>query len=234
MTPLVIDVGGSHVKVCSRTELEPIQFDSSPHLTPATLVKRFKQQTKGWKYDRISLGVPAKVMNGKVVDEPGNLGHGWRRFDYAKAFGVPVRVINDAAMQALGAYDGGRMLFLGFGTGVGSAIVTQSVVVPLELGDLVVNRKTLFERLGREAFERDGLKRWRRNVIDIAKMLKPAFDADYIVIGGGKAGDGLLGKLPEGLRAGGNEDAFTGGFRLWEEIVEPHDQKPADVWRVLH
>ena len=233
MNPLVIDVGGSHVKLCVRNKV-PIQFDSGKHLSPSKMVREVQRRTSTWKYDRVSIGIPARIDSlGQVVSEPGNLGKGWKRFDYRKAFGKPVRILNDAALQALGAYDGGRMLFLGFGTGVGSVLISQSVIMPLELGELKLNRTLLWHRLGKKAFEKNGPKRWRRDVIEIAKMLMVPFSADYVVLGGGKAGEGLLDPLPAGLRRGGNEDAFTGGFRLWEEVVEPHDRKPSKAWRVL-
>jgi len=234
MKPLVIDVGGTHVKLGARCCEQTVEFDSGPELTPQKLVKQVKKQTKGWDFDRIALGIPALVKSGRVTAEPGNLSRGWVGYNFARAFRKPVRIINDAALQALGSYDGGRMLFLGFGTGVGSVLVSQWVIVPLELGDLVIRKKLLSERLGREGRHRIGKKRWRKEVLEVSEMLQKAFAADYVVLGGGKAGEGQLDPLPRGFRGGGNHDAITGGYRLWEQTVEPHDRKPSDAWRVLH
>ena len=235
MKPLVIDVGGTHVKLGARCVEKSIEFDSGPDLTPQRLIKEVKKLTKKWDIDRISLGVPALVKSGRIVGEPGNLRNGWIGYNFARSFRLPIRIINDAALQALGAYDGGRMLFLGFGTGVGSVLVSQSVIVPLELGDLVLRKKLLSQRLGREGYKKLGKPKWRKEVIATAEMLQKAFAADYVVLGGGKAGEGKLDPLPRGFRRGGNDDAIAGGYRLWEETVEPHDRKPkTDTWRVLH
>jgi polyphosphate glucokinase len=164
--------------------------------------------------------------------EPGNLGPGWIGFEFERALGKPVRVVNDAVLQALGAYDSGRMLFIGLGTGVGSALVTEHVLVPLELGNLPHPwGATLFEQLGRAGLKRLGDRKWREALVDILPMLRNAFMADYVVIGGGNAKK--VDPLPENARRGGNADAFTGGLRLWEQTVEPHDRQPAKVWRVV-
>jgi polyphosphate glucokinase len=180
----------------------------------------------------ISIGYPGAVGARGPRAEPGNLGNGWVRFDFSKAFSKPVRVMNDAAMQALGGYDGGRMLFIGLGTGVGSALVTEHVVVPLELGSLPYGPgETFFDRLGAAAIETVGEPAWLAAVTEVTGMLREAFLADYILLGGGNAK--RVRPLPEHTRCGGNEDAFTGGFRLWEETVEPHDQRSASVWRVV-
>ncbi|MBV8780880.1 MAG: ROK family protein, partial [Phycisphaerae bacterium] len=188
-----------------------------------------------WKFDVISLGVPARVGAKGIIDEPGNLSDGWVGFDFEKHFQRPIRIVNDAAMQALGAYDGGRMLFLGFGTGLGSALVAERVVVPLELGALHnisgKDREEIGVRLGKKGFERIGESAWKLLVVDAIGMLKNAFQADYVVIGGGHSE--LIDPLPEGVRRGGNDDAFTGGFRLWEEQVEPHDAPPSSAFRVV-
>jgi polyphosphate glucokinase len=231
MDILVIDVGGSHVKLCARNHA-PSRFKSGDQLTAAALVERVRERTRGWQYEVISIGFPGVVCNGAPSAEPGNLGSGWVGFDFEQAFGRPVRLVNDAVMQAVGAYDGGRMLFLGLGTGLGSALVTEQVVVPLELGNLpFINGGTMVERVGRQALDDHGRERWSDDVHDVVDVLREAFVADYVVLGGGNAK--LLDELPEAARRGGNEDAFTGGFRLWDEIVEPHDRDPHRVWRVV-
>lgn len=233
MNVLVVDVGGSHVKLCCARKTKPVQIDSSSDLTPQQMVRQVKAQTAGWKYDVVSLGVPTAVDSSGPTEEPGNLGNGWVGFDYQQSFGVPVRIANDAAMQALGAYEGGRMLFLGMGTGVGSAFVAERIVIPLELGDLPWKGRNLSDHLGKAGFEQMGQPAWREAVIDAATKLKCAFRVDYVMLGGGKAGEGLLDPLPEGLRRGGNEDAVEGGFRLWEQRSEPHQPPPSDQWRVI-
>lgn len=232
MDVLVIDVGGSHVKMRSSGAPETQRFKSGPQLTPDALVEAVRSATAGWRYDVVSLGLPATVAGGEVRSEPGNLADGWIRYDFEDALGKPVRVVNDAVMQALGGYDGGRMLFLGLGTGLGSALVSEHVVVPLELGNLELEpESTLAERLGRRGLEARGLDAWRSDLVRAVDMLRPAFEADYILLGGGNAKK--VRTLPPQTRLGGNEDAFTGGFRLWEELVEPHDRTPPAVWRVV-
>jgi polyphosphate glucokinase len=228
---LVIDIGGSHVKMLAAGQNKPRHFDSHEKLSPAELVSRVKDLTADWKYDVVSIGVPGRVnIDGPAV-EPPNLGTGWIRYDFGQAFGRPVRVVNDAAMQALGGYGGGRMLFLGLGTGLGSALVVDRVVIPLELGTLKSGDGQLFDRLGKQALERDGKKVWMKAVFDITQNLAEAFVVDYIVLGGGNAA--IVDPLPPKARMGGNEDAFTGRFRLWEEPVELHNPQPARVWRVV-
>jgi polyphosphate glucokinase len=231
MDVLVIDVGGSHVKLCT-TSKELRGFPSGADLTATALVEQVRAQTRGWSYDVISLGVPAVVGREGLDNEPGNLGSGWIGFDFEQAFGKPVRLVNDAVMQALGAYDDGRMLFLGLGTGIGSALVTEHVIVPLELGSLPLeNGRTIADRLGREGLRINGFEAWVADVHSAVRMVRAAFVADYVVLGGGNAG--RVDPLPAGTRRGGNDDAFAGGFRLWEEIVEPHDREPRRVWRVV-
>jgi polyphosphate glucokinase len=231
MNVLVIDVGGSHVKICAGGAPHR-KFDSGPHLTPEELVRRVLEATADWSYDAVSLGLPASVTADGASSEPGNLGDGWVGFDFEQALGRPVRIVNDAVMQALGAYDGGRMLFAGLGTGLGSALVTEHVVVPLELGNLPFGTgETMAGRLGRAGLEANGEAQWLRDIEQVTRVLRHAFSADYVVLGGGNAA--LVDPLPEGTRRGGNEDAFTGGFRLWEEMVEPHDRQPPAVWRVV-
>jgi hypothetical protein len=232
MDVLVVDIGGSKVKMLASGAHEPRKFASDERLTPEVLVERVRAEAADWKYDVISLGFPGAVDANGPRAEPGNLGRGWVRFDFSKAFGKPVRVLNDAAMQALGGYDGGRMLFIGLGTGVGSALVTEHVVVPLELGCLpYCPSDTLFDRLGSAGLEAHGEQAWLASMTQVTTMLRDAFAADYVLIGGGNAK--LVQPLPPGTRCGGNEDAFTGGFRLWEEIVEPHDRSASSVWRVV-
>jgi polyphosphate glucokinase len=232
MDVLVIDVGGSHIKLMATGASEPIRFDSGPGLTPDRLVARVREATRDWRYDVISLGIPAAVDARGARKEPGNLGDGWVGFAFDDAFGKPVRIVNDAVMQALGGYDGGRMLFLGLGTGLGSALVTEHVVVPLELGGLPYgDGEILADRLGRKGLETHGESAWQHALTVITSALRDAFSADYVVLGGGNAE--RVDPLPPCTRRGSNDDAFTGGFRLWEETVEPHDQQPARVWRVV-
>ncbi len=232
MKVLVIDVGGTSVKMLATGESERRKFDSGPDLTPTELVRRVGERTADWKFGRITLGVPALIGPDGPEAEPGNLGNGWVGFDYDAAFGKRVRVVNDAAMQALGAYDGGRMLFLGLGTGLGSALVTDQVVVPLELGSLPFSREeTMAERVGANGLQLHGEDEWQHSVRRVIRVLQAAFEADYIVLGGGNAE--RVDPLPDHVRRGGNEDAFAGGFRLWEEQVIPHDTPPSAAWRVV-
>jgi polyphosphate glucokinase len=232
MHVLVIDVGGSHVKLRTSASTATRSFESGGGLTADRFVDEVRAAVGGWQYDVISLGFPGAVDQDGPVAKPGNLGSGWVRFDFSRAFGRPVRVVNDAVMQALGGYDGGRMLFLGLGTGLGSALVTEQVVVPLELGTLPYTlHETVADRVGRRGLERYGRPAWLRVVRRAIGAFRIAMAADYVVLGGGNAE--LIEGLPERTRRGGNEDAFTGGIRLWEEIVEPHDRPAASVWRVV-
>jgi polyphosphate glucokinase len=233
MDVLVIDVGGSHVKLCvTGASTTPRQFKSGPRLTPQALVEQVREAAGGWRFDVISLGFPGFVADGRPGAEPGNLNTGWVGFDFERAFGKPIRIVNDAVMQAVGAYEGGRMLFLGLGTGLGSALVSEHVVIPLELGNLPSPKgRPIADRVGRKALQAHGKVRWLKDVQEVVGMLRDAFRAEYLVLGGGNAE--LVNPLPQGTRRGGNEDACTGGFRSWEEIVEPHDQEPRRVWRVV-
>ena len=232
MDVLVIDIGGTHIKLMASAAAEPRRFDSGPELTPNALVDSVRELTADWQYDVVSIGYPGEVdENGPAVD-PGNLGTGWVGFDFEKAFRKPVRVVNDAVLQALGGYEGGRMLFLGLGTGLGSALVSEHVVVPLELGSLpYCDGETMVEHVGRDALESRGIAAWQKAVREITGMLRTAFSADYVLLGGGNAEK--VTPMPSGARRGGNDAAFGGGFRLWEEVVEPHDRTPARVWRVV-
>ena len=232
MNVLVIDVGGSYIKVAATTAPEPRRFDSDPEMTPERLVERVREETQDWEYEVISLGIPGAVDAKGPSAEPGNLGSGWVGFDFERAFGKPVRIINDAVMQALGGYDGGRMLFLGLGTGLGSALITEHVVIPLELGCLPCgDGQSMADVLGAEGFERLGKTKWVSAVSKIIALLREAMSADYILLGGGNAQH--VDPLPPDTRRGGNDDAVTGGMRLWEELVEPHDRRPPPVWRVV-
>ncbi len=236
MDVLVVDVGGSHVKMLvsggRAGAQEPRRFVSGAHLTPSVLVAGARDLTRDWHYDVVSLGFPGAVGAHGPRAEPGNLGEGWIGFDFEQAFERPVRVVNDAVKQALGAYEGGRMLFLGLGTGLGSALITEHVVVPLELGNLLHSRdETIAQRLGRQGLKSNGEAQWLQDLDAVTNVLRAAFAADYLVLGGGNAE--LVHPLPEGTRRGGNDDAFMGGFRLWEEVVEPHDRQPPVVWRVV-
>ncbi|MGH7745162.1 MAG: ROK family protein [Candidatus Dormibacteria bacterium] len=213
---LVVDIGGTHVKVLATGERQERKIDSGPTMTPVRMVKDVKQLTSGWKYDAISIGYPGPVVQGRPLHEPHNLGKGWVGFHFSKAFGHPVRIINDAAMQALGSYRGGRMLFLGLGTGLGSAMIVNGTVQPLELAHLPYKKgRTYEDYIGLRGLERLGKKKWRRHVADIVERLKIALEPDYIVLGGGNVKK--LKKLPPGAEAGDNRNAFRGGFRLWED-----------------
>jgi polyphosphate glucokinase len=212
---LVIDVGGTNVKIFAAGQKEPFKIPSGPTMTAGKMVKLVKEATREWDYDCISLGYPGPIINGHPLREPHNLGKGWVGFNFAKAFGCPVKMINDAAMQALGSYEGGRMLFLGLGTGLGSAMVVEGVLEPMELAHLGYKKgKTYEDYLGLRGIERLGKKKWRRHVAKITKKLMAALDADYVVLGGGNIKK--LESAPEGARLGSNENAFLGGFRMWQ------------------
>lgn len=213
---LVIDVGGTHVKVLATGVAEPCKIDSGKQMTARRMVAAVKKAAATWKYDRVSIGYPGPVMHGRPVAEPHNLGAGWVGFDFAKAFGRPVRLVNDAAMQALGSYKGGRMLFLGLGTGLGSALIIDGIVEPMELAHLPYKKgKTYEDYVGLRGLERLGKKKWRRVVEDVVGRLRLALGADDVVIGGGNAKE--LKGPPEDSRFGDNANAFAGGFRLWED-----------------
>jgi polyphosphate glucokinase len=210
---LAIDVGGSHVKVLVEGETTLRRVDSGPKMTAQQMVDAAKQLADGWSWDRVSVGIPSPVHHGRVTADPVNLGKGWAGFDYAGAFGVPTRVVNDAAMQALGSYEGGSMLFLGLGTGLGSALVAGGLVQPMELGHLPYRKSTFEEYVGEAAYERLGKSRWRETVADVVARLAAALEPDYVVLGGGNAK--RLKELPPDSRLGANDNAFLGAFRLW-------------------
>jgi polyphosphate glucokinase len=213
---LVVDVGGTHVKMLATGQSEPRKFISGPKMTAGKMVKQVKAATRDWQYERISLGYPGPIVNGHPLREPHNLGGGWMKFNFAKAFGRPVKVINDAAMQALGSYQGGSMLFLGLGTGLGSAMIVDGVLEPMELAHLLYRKgRTYEDYLGLRGIERLGKNKWRKQVARVVKKLKTALEADYVVLGGGNSKK--LQRIPPGARLGSNGNAFLGGFRLWDK-----------------
>ena len=215
-TVLVIDVGGTHIKVGASDRKEVVKIESGAAMTPALMVPAVKKATAGWKYDVIAIGYPGPVLHGRPVAEPHNLGVGWVGFDFQKAFGKPVKLVNDAAMQALGSYEGGRMLFLGLGTGLGSALIVDGYLEPLELAHLPYKKgRTYEDYIGLRGLERLGKKRWARHVFDVVEKLKAALEADYVVLGGGNVK--LLSDLPPGARLGENSNAQKGGVRLFQQ-----------------
>ena len=213
---LVIDVGGTHVKALVTGQKEPVKILSGPKMTARKMVKDVQKVAAGWEYSAVSIGYPGPVIHGRPLCDPHNLGSGWVGFDFKKAFGRPVKILNDAAMQALGIYKGGRMLFLGLGTGLGSAMIVDGLLEPMEVAHLPYKKGYTFEDyLGVRGLQRLGKKKWRRNVAEVVEQLKTALEADYVVLGGGNAK--LLKEIPPGARLGDNSTAFIGGFRLWEE-----------------
>lgn len=216
MKVLAIDVGGTHVKILATGQKEKRAIESGPRLTAAQMVAGVKKLATGWQYDAVSIGFPGVVANHRPAAEPHNLGRGWVGFDYEKAFGKPVRMLNDAAMQALGSYKGGRMLFLGLGTGLGSAMVIDGGVAPMELAHLPYKKGHTFEDyVGLRGLERLGKPKWRKEVVDVIERFRLALQPEYIVIGGGNAKK--LKTFPEHCEMGDNANAFIGGFRLWEK-----------------
>lgn len=203
---------------------DPVKIDSGPEMTPRAMVTAVREATADWNYAVVSLGYPGPVTHGKPLAEPHNLGKGWVGFDFKKAFGCPVKVINDAALQALGSYEGGRMLFLGLGTGLGSAMIVDGILEPMELAHLPYkNGRTYEDYLGIAGLKRAGKKRWRKYVFDITERLRTALEADYVVLGGGNARK--LKELPPGARLGDNANAVRGGMRLWDKTT-PHKVTP--------
>src|ERR1700730_89332 len=224
---LAVDVGGSSVKILATGQSERRSFLSGPTLTPKRMVSGVKKLAGDWMYDLVSIGYPGPVLRGRPIAEPYNLGRGWVGFDFGVAFGCPVKVINDAAMQALGSYEGGKMLFLGLGTGLGSAMVVEGIVEPMELAHLPYKKRTYEDYLGLRGLKRSGKKRWQRHVADVVEKLTRALQPDYIVLGGGNAKE--LKNLPPNTRLGDNRNAFLGGFRLWEPSPHPPHQKDASA-----
>jgi predicted NBD/HSP70 family sugar kinase len=216
MNILVIDIGGTNVKIWTSGEEEKLKFPSGKSLTPDLLIEKVHEVTSDWQFDRVSIGYPGDVRNGQPIGEPWNLSDGWIAFDYAAAFKCPVRIMNDACMQALGSYEGGRMLYLGLGTSIGCAFIIDGTIVPLAIGHLLLHGKeTVEECVNRAAMEKD-LERWQKRVAEAAIAFKNSFHAEYVVLGGGNTKK--LEALPEGCRRGGNHNAYFGGLRMWEDV----------------
>ena len=214
MKILAIDIGGTHVKILATGQKEKREFESGLKLTPKLMVAGVQKLAKDWEYDVVSIGYPGPVMRNRPVAEPHNLAKGWVGFNSEKAFGRPVKVINDAAMQALGSYKKGKLLFLGFGTGLGTTMIVDGFIEPMELGHLPYKKATYEDYVGLRGLEKYGKKKWRKRVADVVARLAAALEPDDIVLGGGNVHK--LKELPPGCRAGDNANAFTGGFRLWE------------------
>jgi polyphosphate glucokinase len=219
---LVVDVGGTHVKILATGQQNHREFASGPTLTAAQMVARVKALAATWEYDVVSLGYPGPVLDGRPIAEPHNLGRGWVGFDYCAAFGCAIKIVNDAAMQAMGGYQGGKMLFLGLGTGLGSTLIVNGIVEPMELGHLPYRKGTYEAYVGNRGRKRDGKKVWRKHVADVVSRLIAALEPEDVVLGGGNVHK--LKKLPPGCRAGDESNAFAGGFRLWERTG---GQKPS-------
>jgi polyphosphate glucokinase len=217
MNVLVVDVGGTHVKLLATGQQEPRRFDSGPGLVPGRMVTNILKIAGDWSYDVVSIGYPGPVLRNRPVAEPYNLGCGWVGFDFDSAFKHPVKLINDAAMQALGSYKGGKMLFLGLGTGLGSTMIADGIIEPMELGHLPYRKHTYEDYVGERGLDRWGKRKWRRHVADVVTRLVAALEPDDVVLGGGNVR--LLEELPAGCRAGDNANAFVGGFRLWDEVA---------------
>jgi polyphosphate glucokinase len=218
-TVLAVDVGGRHVKFLMSGIEEHRRFVSGPELRPEQMVDNVKAATLDWSYDAVSVGIPAPVRDGEVLSEPVNLGSGWVGFDFEAAFARPTKVLNDAAMQALGSYEGGKMLFLGLGTGLGSALVVEGAVEPMELGHLPFKERTFEDYVGERGRKRRGNKKWEEAVAETVERLSAALQPDYVVLGGGNAKK--LEHLPPDVRLGANDNAFVGAFRLWENANPP-------------
>jgi polyphosphate glucokinase len=215
MNVLVVDIGGTHVKVLATGQHTPRQFDSGPTLTPKRMVSQVRKLASDWEYDAVSVGYPGPVLHGRLVIEPHNLGTGWVGFNFEDAFKRPVKVVNDASMQALGSYKGGKMLFLGLGTGLGSTMIVDGIVEPMELGHLPYRKATFEDYVGVRGLKKHGKKKWRWYVADVVKRLIAALEPDHVVLGGGNVKN--LDVLPAGCVAGDNANAFIGGFRLWQK-----------------
>ncbi|MFO1206984.1 MAG: ROK family protein [Burkholderiales bacterium] len=213
MKVLAIDIGGTHVKILATGQTERRAFPSGPEMTPAEMIAGVKALAQGWDYDVVAMGYPGPVLHDRPVAEPRNLAAGWVGFDFAGVLGRPVKIVNDAAMQALGSYNGGKMLFLGLGTGLGSTMIVDGIIEPMELAHLPYRKGTYEDYIGLRGLTERGKKKWRASVADVVELLKAALQPDDIVIGGGNAKE--LKEMPPGCRAGDNANAFIGGFRLW-------------------
>jgi polyphosphate glucokinase len=219
MNTLVIDIGGTNVKVWRSEESEKAKIPSGKDLTPQALLDGLPDVLQDWKPERVSIGYPGEVENGQPAAEPLNLGNGWVDFDFHRAFDCPVRITNDACMQAQGSYEGGKMLYLGLGTGIGSAFISNGIVIPLAVGHLKLWEEGTFDfYLSRDGLGRHGKKRWRQALNEVCTILKSMFFADYIVLGGGNVEE--VKELPEGCRRGGNHNAYFGGLRMWEDLTD--------------
>jgi polyphosphate glucokinase len=223
---LAVDVGGSHVKALASDQQERRRFVSSPSLTAEEMVNGTLEAVADWSWDVVSVGIPAPVRGGKLISEPVNLGESWVGFDYAGAFGKPTQVVNDAVMQAVGSYRGGRMLFLGLGTGLGSAMIVDGTIEPLELGHLPFRKRTFEDYVGERGLKKLGKKKWTKAVFEAVERLSGAMEPDEVVLGGG--GIDNLDELPQGCRRGENENAFLGGFRLWDPDWASHAAQRRD------
>ena len=219
MDVLVVDIGGSSVKLWHTGHQEHRKFESGKDLLPDAMVAQVRETAKDWTYAALALGLPCRISSGRPVEDPQNLGPGWVGFNFGAAFDQPVRIMNDACLQALGSYDGGRMLFLSLGTAVGSAFIADRLVLSLDMGRLRVGEERVFELLGDKGYERLGAKKWERVVQEIVPALKHAVMADYVVLGGGNAKEVI--ELPDGVRRGHNRTVVEGGRRLWEELSDP-------------
>ena len=219
MKVLVIDIGGTHVKFLATGQQQRRKFVSGPSLTPSQMVDEVKKLAADWEYDVVSIGYPGLVVHNRPLAEPRNLASGWVGFDFTAAFGCPVKLVNDAVMQAIGSYEGGKMLFLGLGTGLGSTMIVDGIVEPLELGHLPYKKGTYEDYVGTQSREEQGKKKWRKHVVDVVQHLVAALEPDDVVLGGGNVK--YLEELPEGCRAGDNANAFQGGFRLWKNVDDP-------------
>ena len=227
MNVLVIDIGGTHVKVASTEQPVPLKIVSGPQMTAKQMAKEVLEATREWNYDAITIGYPGPVENDRPLLEPHNLAPGWVDFPYQKVFAKPVRFMNDAAIQALGGYRGGKMLFLGIGTGLGSTLIYDNTLIPLELAHLPYrNGKTYEEVIGLAGLKRRGVKRWRKSVLDVVDRLRAAFVVDYVLLGGGNAK--LVDKLPKDVLLGANSNAIAGGIAVWQPPAErgPRDMSP--------
>lgn len=218
MKTLVIDIGGTNIKILATDQSERRKIPSGPGLTPKAMSEAVLNSSRDWEFDRVSIGYPGPIMRGRITHDPKNLGSGWIGYDFEDDFKKPVRILNDAAMQALGSYEGGRMLFLGLGTGLGSAMILNKTVAPMELAHLPYKKNKTFEDyLGLRGLEEIGHKRWQEAVEDVVAKLQAALLAEYVVLGGGNVKK--LTSIPPGARPGDNRNAFTGGFRMWEDYV---------------
>jgi polyphosphate glucokinase len=226
---LAVDVGGSHVKLLVSGETEPRRFDSGTTMTGLQMISGVQTAAEGWSWDVVSVGIPTPVRADKVLAEPINLGSGWVGVDYEAAFGKPTKIVNDAAMQAVGSYEGGCMLFLGLGTGLGSTLIVDGIIEPLELGHLPFRKRTFEDYVGERALESRGKKKWKAAVFEVVAYFAAAMEPDYIVLGGG--GVQRLDELPPNCRRGENANAFLGGFRLWEPQWRPVRQPPESFLR---